>query len=219
MHSTRFNAFNQIHKALRTLMFDTILRLQHSHFADPESSRPAIGQVELLLGMMDGHAHHEDNFILHAAEKHAPDLIHEFESEHAIDLSLSNQLREKIAAYWLAEDKSSAGKEIYYALNAFVAFNLEHMNKEEQVLNPVLWSHYTDAELLGIVRAIQQSIPPEELNIGLEWMIKALGDSELLPWLRSVKQEAPAFVFDNLLAAAEKHLPSSRWSVVKEQLN
>lgn len=219
MHSTRYNVFNQIHKALRTLMFDTILKLQHANLADPENTRPAIEQTMLLLGMMDGHAHHEDHFILHAVEQHDPALIQKFESEHVTDLALSNQLREKIAAYWQAEDKINAGKDIFYALNAFVAFNLEHLNKEEQLLNQVLWKHHTDAELIGIVQNIQRSIPPEEMDAAAEWMVKGMGDAELLPWFKAVKQEAPPFVFDNLMAIAQKHLPSSRWSSIQAQLN
>ncbi|MBS1662366.1 MAG: hemerythrin domain-containing protein [Bacteroidetes bacterium] len=219
MHTTRYNVFGQIHKALRTLMFDSVLQLQRADLSDPENTRPAITRIELLLGMMDGHAHHEDHFILHAAEKHAPALIQEFENEHVTDLALTGQLREKIAAYWQAEDKPNAGKEIYYALNDFIAFNLEHMNKEEQVLNLVLWEHYTDAELFGMVQNIQRSIAPAEMDIAAEWMIKGMGNAELLPWFKAVKQEAPPFVFDNLMSIAEKHLAPSRWSQVQAQLN
>ncbi|HEY6901489.1 MAG TPA: hemerythrin domain-containing protein [Puia sp.] len=218
MHTPRFNAFNQIHKAYRTLMFDTVMQLQHSDFGNPESCRAAIDQTSLLLELMDDHAHHEDTFILHAAESKAPDLIHEFESEHVTDLALSNQLREKIAAYWQAEDKALAGKEIYYALNAFVAFNLQHMNKEELVLNPVLWQHYSDQELLGIVQNIQRSISPEKMNIAAEWMIKGLANTELIPWLKAVQAEAPAPAYEALLAATRQHLPAARWAFVEKQL-
>lgn len=219
MNTARFNAFNQIHKALRTLMFDTIMRLQQSDLGDVEASLPAIAQVELLLQLMDGHAHHEDHFILHPVEKKAPALIREFESEHVTDLALANQLREKIEAWRGAEDKRHEGRELYYALNAFVAFNLQHMNKEEQQLNQMLWQHYTDEEILGLVRKLLQSVSPEETKIVAEWMIKGLNDLELLQWLSAVKQEAPEFVYNSLVDACGRFLPDPRWESLKGSLD
>jgi len=218
MHTSRYNGFNQIHKGLRTLMFDTIMKVQHADLSDAESSREAIQQVETLLDQMDDHADHEDHYILHPAGKHAPELAQEFESEHVMDLHLSNQLREKIDIYRKAKDKASAGKEIYYALNAFVAFNLQHMNKEEQVLNKTLWEHYTDTDLQNIVRTLQQSIPPEKGAVTMAWIIKGLNDVELREWFQSVQAEAPDFIFNALVAAAEKNLPPHRWKILDGSL-
>jgi len=215
MNTLRFNSFNEIHKALRTLMFDTIMRVQHSNLADPVESAPAIAQVGLLLAMMDGHAHHEDHFILHPIEEKAPALIREFESEHVADLALSGELREKIAAYQGAEDKLQAGKQLYYALNAFVAFNLNHMNKEEQLLNQVLWEHYSDQELIGIVQKIKQSVPPDEMQVAFEWIVKGLNNTELLQWLNAIRREAPAFVVESVVETCRRHLPASRWESIR----
>jgi len=188
MNAPRYNAFNPIHKALRTLMFDTILKLQRSDLGNVEESLPAIAQVELLLKMMDGHAHHEDHFILHPIEEKAPAFIREFEGEHVTDLALGNQLREMIAAWRQAEDKRRAGSQLYYALNAFVAFNLQHMNKEELELNQLLWHHYTDGEILAMVEKLLQSVSPEEMKIATEWMIKGLNSVELEFMKNSMKE-------------------------------
>jgi hemerythrin-like domain-containing protein len=113
--------------------------------------------------------------------------MREFESEHVTDLGLTNDLRQRIADYNEAGDKEHSGKQLYYALYAFVAFNLNHMNKEEQVLNPVVWAHYSDEQLLEMVGKIKQSVPPAEMRIALEWMKKGLNSAELrrLPLLPS----------------------------------
>ncbi|HVU93588.1 MAG TPA: hemerythrin domain-containing protein [Puia sp.] len=218
MNAPRYNAFNPIHKALRTLMFDTVLRLQRSDLGNVEESLPAIRQVGLLLQLMDGHAHHEDHFILHPIEEKAPAFILEFEGEHVTDLALGKQLREMIEAWHGAEDKREAGSRLYYALNAFVAFNLNHMNKEEHELNQLLWRHYSDADILGMVRRIQQSVPPEEMRIVAEWMIQGLNNPEILQWLGAVKQEAPEFVYQSLIATCERILPASRLESIRSGL-
>lgn len=196
-------------------MFDTVMRLQRADPGDPVGFRQAIEQIELLLELMDGHANHEDHFILHPMEERAPILIQEFESEHVVDLALSAQLRQKIAIYHEADDKEEVGRQLYYALNAYVAFNLQHMNKEEQQLNQVLWAHYSDQELLGVVQKIKQSVRPDEMKIVFEWMVKGLNNVELLQWLNALKRQAPAFVLRMVVDACCEYLPAARWQPIK----
>ncbi|GAB2685301.1 hypothetical protein GCM10027037_03480 [Mucilaginibacter koreensis] len=219
MNTPRFNVFNQIHKGLRALLFDTVMQLQQTDLTNIEKSAPAIAQVELLLDLFDAHAYHEDSCILNAAEQHAPAVIKSFESEHETDLELARQLRATVAAYKVATDTFSAGNNIYYALNDFVAFNLKHMNKEEQLLNSVLWQHYTDAEILDMERNIQQCIEPQKMNVYFEWMIKGMNDVELRMWLTAVKSEAPDFVLAGLLQACAHHLPEHRWLALEQQIS
>ena len=51
-------------------------------------------------------------------------------------------------------EKSEAGTQVHAAFSKFMLFNIEHMAKEEDVLNPILWRYYTDAELMAISQQI-----------------------------------------------------------------
>jgi len=210
MDTPRFNVFNQIHKGLRALMCDTIMQLQQTDLADEEKSRPALAQTALMLDFFDTHAWHEDNFVLAAAKEHAPEVMAMFEQEHVEDHLLSDQLREKIEVYGRSENKYEAGRQLYYAVTDFVAFNLRHMNKEEVLLNSILWKHYSDAEILGMERNIQQSVTPEKMLLAIKWMVKGINDTELTHWIDGVKRGAPAVVLQMLLTACETHLPAQR---------
>ncbi|MGZ8518493.1 MAG: hypothetical protein ACXWWD_14145, partial [Chitinophagaceae bacterium] len=79
---SRFNIFNQIHKALRAMLYDTSLALQQTHFADAEESETALEKVGMAVDVFDKHAAHEDNFILQAIQQYEPSLADAFEQEH-----------------------------------------------------------------------------------------------------------------------------------------
>lgn len=217
----RYNAFNPIHKALRAMMYDTAMTLQHTVFSNQDEANQALEKVEQTLQSFHSHAGHEDGFVLPAIEKYAPEVVHEFEGEHHKDEELSVNLYSLIAAYRLTSDdeaKNACGYAITMAFNEFIAFNLYHMNKEEDKINSVLWKNYTDFELATISKAIVAQIPPEKLMKEAVWMMKGMNNQEITGWLGNVKNEAPDPAFRALLAVAESTLPETRWNLIKEGL-
>jgi hypothetical protein len=68
----RYNIFNQIHKGLRALLYETIIKLQQTDFTDAEDADEAVQQVKIILDLFDEHAHTEDNFILPAIVEYEP---------------------------------------------------------------------------------------------------------------------------------------------------
>ena len=78
----RFNIFNQVHKALRALLYDTALTLQQTHFSNADEAEAAIAKVKAVLDVFDQHAEHEDNFVLPAIQQYEPSMVDAFEQEH-----------------------------------------------------------------------------------------------------------------------------------------
>lgn len=217
MTTPRFNVFNQIHKGLRALMFDTVSAMQQTDMAKPADAQAVIAQTELLLDTFDSHADHEDTYILALAKQYDATLIDEFESEHHIDLHLTEELRKGVAAYRDAltpAAKIQTGNALYYALNAFVAFNLTHMNKEEQQLNQLLWANFSDEEIMAMEHRIVENISPDNMAIISKWMIKGGNNTELNSWLDAVKASAPDFVYNGLLQACGAFLPTARYAQI-----
>ncbi|RFZ95618.1 hypothetical protein D0C36_08905 [Mucilaginibacter conchicola] len=217
MKTLRFNVFNQIHKALRLFMFDTVTLMQQTDMTDAEASLPVIEQANALLDVFDSHAYYEDTYILACAQQHDEALIASFENEHHIDLELTENLRAGIALYNLAKspaERFEAGNKLYYALNEFVAFNLSHMNKEELQLNELLWSKFTDEEIMGMEHNITQNIPMEKMGLYSKWMIKGINNIELSNWLSAVKAGAPDFVYNGLIEECRNYLPAERFEMI-----
>jgi hypothetical protein len=100
----------------------------------------------------------------------------------------------------------------------FVAHNFEHMQREETDHNAVLWSAYSDAELIGIENALKASIPPEDMAIFARWMLCANDHAFRVMMLGGVRAHAPAPVFDMLLGLARAHLSNRDWRKVAQAL-
>jgi len=215
----RYNAFNMIHKALRHMLYDTALTLQQTFFADTKEAESVIEKIEAVVHIFERHAHHEDTYVLPAVEKYDAALVQSFEDEHEKDLSLGNMLKNLINIYRhtnFEEERINAGSAISKAFIDFMIFNLEHMGKEEVLINAVLWKNYTDEQLLGINQQIIANISAEEMAYTSQWMMRSINDNEAINWLAGVKTSAPLFVFQSLLTAAEKNLPASRFEKIKE---
>jgi Hemerythrin HHE cation binding domain len=218
---TRFNIFNQIHKALRAMLYDTSLTLQQTYFADADEAETAMEKVRQAVDIFDAHAGHEDHFVLPAIRQYEPSLVDAFELEHIKDHALSEKLRGLLTVYNHAiktEVMIETGQAITRAFIDFMIFNLEHMANEETVLNKILWRYYSDEEIIAINQRIVAAIPQSELAVTSAWMMRGLSNTEISSWLKAVEKNAPQPVFTQLFSLAEKELPDNRFRKVLENL-
>ena len=217
----RFNPFNMIHKALRAMLYDAALTLQQTYFADAAEADAALQKVETVLSQFEQHAHHEDTYLLPSITYYNPWLANEFEKEHEADEQLSNRLKHLLnmfRATTLPQERMMAGSAIVKAFTEFVVFNLQHMSKEEIVLNQALWEHYTDAELMQLNQTIVANIPPEEKAISSQWMMRGVNKVEAINWLKGMKQHAPEPDFWRVYALTKTELPVHRRVEVQEAI-
>ncbi|HEX2630917.1 MAG TPA: hemerythrin domain-containing protein [Chitinophagaceae bacterium] len=217
----RFNTFNQIHKALRALLYDAALTLQQTSFSNPDEAEDALEKLRIVLDVFDKHAQHEDHFILPAIQQYEPSIADSFEQEHVEDHELAEKLRNLMLLFEKQQDprkKEETGHAILHAFIAFLSFNLDHMAKEETVLNDRLWRYYSDAEIIALNQKIVASIPPAEMQFTAAWMMKGMNNTEITGWLKVVQKTAPEVVFSMLFSIAEKELPAMRFRRILEDL-
>jgi hypothetical protein len=214
----RVNIFNQIHKGLRALLYETSILLQQTDFSHKEEMQTAIKRVTLVADMFDDHAHHEDNFILPAINEYEPSIVDAFEQEHELDAKLTRALKDSLQALQMASPlvRPNMANELSKTFVQFMVFNLEHMSKEESILNKILWRYYSDEEILDIQKKIVANLSPWSASVSSGWIIRGLNNPEILRWLKSVEESAPETVFQNLFATAERELPEHRFRQVQE---
>jgi len=217
----RYNAFYQIHKGLRAMLYETAIDLQRTDFNNEEESAETLTNIEKVVSLFDKHAYHEDTLVFPAVEKYEPSVVDAFEQEHIKDLELGSKLRTLIAMFDSVEsddDKIQLGSAIRKSFVEFLTFNLEHMAKEEDIINNLLWRYYTDDEIRAIEYQIVSKQTPEATALACKWMLRGLSNKEITRWLDLVEKNAPEVVFNNLFAMAEKELPNARFRQVLEGL-
>jgi len=216
----RINIFNQIHKGLRALLYESSLLLQQTDFLDDQEMQTAVTRVTMVADLFDDHAHHEDKFILPAIQEHEPSIVDAFEREHAMNIKLTRALKNCLQALQMASTvvRPEMANVLYKTFVQFMVFNLEHMSKEETILNKILWRYYSDGEILAIQKNILASLTPWSATNGSRWMMRGLNNPEIVGWLKSVEESAPEAAFQKLFAIAERELPERRFRHVLETL-
>lgn len=222
MMTTRYNSFNQVHKGLRALLYETALDLQQTDLSSAEMAAPVLEQLEVILLLFESHAHGEDHYFNEPLEQTNPQIARLFEKEHEEDHRLAGVLTHLLASYRTAmsdEERAQRGRLLFYAFNEFIAFNLYHMNKEEIELNAALWQRYSDQEIKGIEQALVQNVPPQKMALYAKWMFRGINDSEIIRWLGEVRDFAPAPVLEMLLGIAANELAPDRYDAITAALN
>ena len=144
---------------------------------------------------------------------HDPLLAESFEAEHVKDEELAAMLEKAMEQCRQVSGPDAcrmAGWELQRIFDEFTAFNLQHMNREETLLNEVLWKLFTDQELITLVQQIAAGIPPEKNQHYSLWMLRGNNNADVAGWLSQVKRTAPPGVFDNLYALAAAGLGRER---------
>src|SRR5260221_224440 len=90
-----------------------------------------------------------DHFIqsnLHFMQEYEPGIVAAFEEDHKIDHALIRKLKGSLMALDHAvssEAKKQLDASLSHSFVEFMTFNLQHMAKEETILNNLLWRYYS----------------------------------------------------------------------------
>lgn len=218
--AARVDIYALIHKAVRAFMCETLTMLGSLDGSDERTLADGLAQVRSLAAFCASHLRHENAFVHTAMEARQPGSAQALQAEH---VQHEEELAHLLALVQAVEDSKGQPRDItlmqlYRRLALFVGENLKHMHVEETEHNAVLWSAYTDEELIDIEQAIVASIPPEESAVGMGWMIPAMNPSERAEKLAGIRAHAPAPVFDALLGIAEARLSQCDWIKLQQAL-
>ena len=212
--SPRFDMYGPIHKALRSFMGDTLLRLGRVDVNDPQDLTPTLAQLDTLLELCLSHIRHEDESVHAAIEARQPGgaahtLQHHAEHRESID-GLRAEARVLQAAP--ASQRAALSQRLYQHAALFVAENFQHMHVEETEVNAALWALYSDAEILAIHDRLLASIGPVENLLVARWMVPATTPAERAAIVGAAKAQMPPEPFLGVLAHVRPHLDDSAWN-------
>jgi hemerythrin-like domain-containing protein len=212
----RYNGFLMSHKGLRAMLFSTALTFQQTDADDQEAIDSLLTRLEQLLNAFNDHSALEDEYIYPLLQAKRPELILSFQREHETDRQFTRQLCEQIACYHVAGDatRPTAWFLLFMAFNAFMAFNISHMNKEETSFNEAAWQFYSDEELIAVHQQIAKSRTPEQKQLSGYWMFKACNNQELSGWVRALKAQMPGTAFQTFADNARHLLLPNRWNLI-----
>ncbi|MCH2240750.1 MAG: hemerythrin domain-containing protein [Aquabacterium sp.] len=216
----RMDLYAFIHKALRSLMSDTLLRLGRADADDRASADGALAQVRELLAACEAHITKEEHYVHPLVERAVGGASSRVAGEHQDHADSIGGLRALCDGVEQVTGPVRAGAlhRLYLELSRFVGENFEHMQVEESRHNAVLWAHYSDAELKAVHDEILAGIQPAEMMFIMRWMLPALSPTERLGMLAGMQAEAPPPAFAAVLDLAREVLDAAQWAGVQRGL-
>lgn len=210
----RYDIYRPIHKGLRAFMAETLIAVGRMDGDDAAETADVLARVRGLVDICHGHLRHEEDHVHPAMEARAPGSTADTEAEHQdhrAALDAVSRAAEAVAAASSSAERAAAAHALYLALSLMVGETLFHMDMEERQNNALLQGGYTDAELRAVEQGIVASLPPEEAQVILRWIIPNLTPAERAETLRGMRAQMPADAFDGLLDMLRPHLsPGNR---------
>lgn len=217
----RPNLYGPIHKALRACMTQTMLKVGSTDASDAQAVAAALAMTADLLDLCSAHIDKENGYMHPAIERVCPAGSQQIGTEHEHHRADLRTLRGHLDAVSIATDdhRDLALQQLYQALALFVATNLTHMHQEETELNAILWTHYSDAELMALHGALVASIAPPEMMRAMRWMLPAISHAERVEMLGDMQAKAPPPAFAAVLDLARQVLSTPDWASLCRALN
>jgi len=209
----RFDMYASIHKALRSLMCDTLGQVGRMDVNDLVDLDSALDRVETLLDFCLDHIEHENGWVHTAIEARRPGGAARTAHEHEEHFESIATLRAEVAALRAAGPQTQAllAHRLYQHLALFVAENFQHMHIEETANNAALWALYSDAELHALHGRLLAAIPPAKELQTVRWMVPACSPMERAAIVGHAKTQMPPEAFLGVLAHVRPHLDAPGW--------
>ena len=217
----RVDLYSGIHKAIRTLMADTLLALSRLDPDDDAELGSVSGRITELLDFCAAHVRHENDFVHTAIEARAAGASAALAREHDEHVQTITRLQadvDRLRRTAGGQKAASAAQALYRDLALFVGHNLVHMHEEETAHNAILWACYTDAELIDLHTRLVASIAPAEMMYTLRWMVPALTPAERTALFSDMQAHGPAQAFEAALSHVRPFLSGNDWAKLARSL-
>jgi hemerythrin superfamily protein len=223
--------FTPIHKAIRSMIYDVSGRLQTNDFTDVAASTPLLADLEhefstaissgCILCLLHHHASDEETAVFPSVSKHDAALVQGFiEDHHALARRLETitKMARDLPSRARPDERVQLGITLNQKANEFFAAYVDHMNREEEKLVPLMRERFTDDQMRAMRGAVMAGMPPDRLASLLRWMLPSLNVSELTEMLGGIKVSSPPQVLKLISGIAEQRVDPERWQTVKGRL-
>jgi len=186
--------FYREHKFVIPFINDVTRLIARTDFQDEEQLKVVRERVNNVIGMLQGHAEHEEkafHLLLEAKGSTVHQSIMKDHADHArlfdhIEASLKD-----ISTAGTGEEKIRLGYAFYLQFREFEANNMNHINDEERVIMPELQRLYTDEELRAVEAKIYHKMEPDHMIHMMKVIFPYMDSVDHLVFLSDIQIATP----------------------------
>ncbi len=213
----RIDFYANIHKSQRARLFEVSRRAGRLGAGDEAEIRELVLETREILGDIRVHSRQEDAFIHPWIDAADPAVSVRLATQHHQLELLMEHLDNALDRF----ESGGSGEEwadLYRAFNRFIASYLDHVDLEETVAMPLVWSRYSEEEIRsGIQRFLASRSAAEQIREFTQ-IVPVISHVERLELLRTMKANAPSETFTTLRNLAHELLDSATWSRLEKDL-
>lgn len=221
MRKARYNIYSKVHKNLRTRLLDTGLKIQTTDFSKPENAKRTLINLKEAIGSFEIHLK-EDAFIFHSIASAAPYIIAMFEKENTKNRQMSVAITKKTERFELLRTRTERinfGTDLQAVFFEFTASVLHNMNKEETIINELLWTNYTDNELAEMEEEIVKRLAPATAGFRAMEELNSMTNIEIIKWISQLFETATPLIAGKLMRMARSIIPPERWDLISNHFS
>lgn len=200
------------------MLFDAGAKIQQTDFTKSKQVNIAIDAIKQSTRSFLFHLNKEDKVIYRSIVLYAPYIVAMIEQTNLKDQVLAESIDKLIDQQQKIDTKKEMidfGHQLQAAFFEFTAAVLQHMNKEETVINEILWSNYSDKQLVGMEVEIMKQTASSDSTWYTGRILKVLSNREILLWVDVIKEHASPFMVKKLISTARIVLPIDRWQMIR----
>jgi len=186
------------HKGLRNAISQLVMTAGSANSSDADSLTKLKALAEEVFSILEHHSHSEESVTLPALEAKVVGSTVANVEEHK---ELEEEI-EKLRNHLKGMDVDSGPdkfSEFYAAISGFNSRYLNHMEMEETKMNTLIWSNFTNEELMGQHGQIMSKMSPETTSMMLKYIVPALNHAERSVIMGGLKANAPAPFYESVM--------------------
>ena len=212
--------YRDIHKGIRNGLFGVTMAAGQVDPADRDAVAAVATQWRDLVGLLIGHAEHEDEFMQPTIEALVPSMAEVIAVAHPeleAQMAAIEVLAER-ATDTCERDRRLAVHRVYLGLASFTSSYLQHQEFEELQVMPALAEKLGFDEVLAMHGAIVSSITPVEFVQAATLMLPAMNVDDRTELLGGMKAAAPREAFAGAMGLARSVVSPAAYEQVATRL-
>lgn len=194
MPKPRYRLYRE-HKLVSNFATNLEKFIAEADFTDSKQVAEVKKRLEGIIGLMKGHAEHEEKAIHPLLKAKGSKLIEQIEKEHRDHAPMFADLNKRLAEIEATNDSNQLvdlGHHFYLTYRKFVAANLAHINEEEEVIMPELQRLYTDKELKEAIEyKTYEKMTSQEMVHMMQMLFPLMNLDDKEQFLRDIQESQP----------------------------
>lgn len=220
--STRPSLVLTPHKGIRFAFAQITMKAGSLDYANPAHVADLTAQLVEFGGLLEEHAHLENQFILTSLAARVPGSADHDEQDHIALELLQEEVMAKLESLQepglSPQEANARGYAFYQDLSKLHAAHLEHMLEEEQVTQALLWDNFEDEEIMALHFQIVSNIPPDKMLAWTQYILPSLNHAERIELLKGIQMGAPAAFFAQVMERTEAVLSKEAFEALEEAI-